>query len=448
MTHPALVLGLLCAAFAVAELIRKVLALQEAARAVADREASAHTVPAGSPANRQNPLLQALQRTERALRQALDTRTLLYFDLPGTLRPAERSFARSAGWLRPFAGWMLLVGIVVTLFNLQGSIGNLSTAFQQLSPPATHSASIAPPQDRERRVTEGMQHMASNAAQAFLSSLTFVLLALACMIASALLERQSRLLLGRYEAWATDLVGYHLPQHLPLADGSVADKLNQTVIGMGDVVEQLRESASALGNLAPLLTSMRDVNDSIQQTMEQLPQDLRSSMSSVTSEMVKELSGTLSESTEYTKKILAIYGEQELRVRSLNAVLKEQDKALVELRGAHAKLSVLPEQVQQLTESAGGIRAAVEQLASLQQLPEHTRTLGEAADRLAGAGTQIAASMVSGSQALQESIGQSRKNEHTLRKAGEQVAAAEGSMRRLIELNGPNRMREGHGDGG
>jgi ABC-type multidrug transport system fused ATPase/permease subunit len=254
-------------------------------------------------------IMRELHRGDRTLQRAVQTRTLQYFDIEQGMRPVQRAFVRASGLLRPFAGWMLLVGIVVTLANLQGAVGSLSGAFRDISrvtaPGAPTSAQMSAPvpaRERERNVTEGMANMALSASQAFRTSLAFIFLALVCMVASASLDRRGRQIFARYEGWAVEVYGSFLPSHLPVTQGNVAQMLTDTVTGMSEVVEELRTAASAFNRLEPLISSMSRANDSIQQAMQKLPEDLRSSMSNVTSEMISELSGTLGESTDTPRR--------------------------------------------------------------------------------------------------------------------------------------------------
>jgi ABC-type transporter Mla subunit MlaD len=132
--------------------------------------------------------------------------------------------------------------------------------------------------------------------------------------------------------------------------------------GMGEVIDELRAASGAFANLQPLVTSMSRATDSIEAAMRQLPEDLRSSMSNVTSGMVSQLNDTLGESAEYTKKILAIYAEQELRVKGLHSIVNSSQAALAEIKDTHKILEQLPGQMAHLSNSAASIAASNQEM--------------------------------------------------------------------------------------
>jgi ABC-type transporter Mla subunit MlaD len=107
---------------------------------------------------------------------------------------------------------------------------------------------------------------------------------------------------------------------------------------------------------------MSGATEAIKAAMQQLPEDLRNSMTSVTTEMVAQLTRTLGESTEHTKKILAIYAEQELRVKSLHAIIHATQSALAEIKESHKVLENLPVEVKRLAVASTRISANLERI--------------------------------------------------------------------------------------
>src|ERR1700733_3094694 len=163
-----------------------------------------------------------------------------------------------------------------------------------------------------------MAGVADTASQAFRISLAFIFVSLICGVTSTLLEKRGRKAAFEFEQWSVIFYQNSLPGQLPVTEGKVAQQLVAAMEGMGEVIEELRSASGAFASLHPLVTSMSRVTETIETAMRQLPEDLRSSMSSVTTEMITKLNDTLGESAEYTKKILAIYAEQELRVKGLH----------------------------------------------------------------------------------------------------------------------------------
>jgi len=195
-------------------------------------------------------------------------------------------------------------------------------------------------------------------------SLAFISIALFCGISSTFLEKSGRRAAFEFEQWAVIFYQNNLPGQLPVTEGKVAQLLADSMAGMSDVIEELRAASGAFANLQPLVTSMSRATDSIEAAMRQLPEDLRSSMSSVTSDMVSQLNDTLGESAEYTKKILAIYAEQELRVKGLHSIVNSTQSALAEIKETHKTLENLPIQAALISDSAASIASTSKEISA------------------------------------------------------------------------------------
>lgn len=310
-------------------------------------------------------MLREMVRFDHSIAAATQSRTLQYFDVGQNLAPVYRSVPTTSGFLRPIAGWCLLLGLMITLFNLKGAVENLSKAFQvapsgQTLPktPEPESPAIT----REENVARRMAEMSDKAASAFGVSFGFISLALLCGVSSTILERRAREAVFEFEQSAMIFYSNSLPGQLPVTEGKVAQLLAENMAGLGEVIEELRGASGAFSNLQPLITSMSAVTGTIEAAMRQLPEDLQSSMSNVTSEMVSQLNETLGESAEYTKKILAIYAEQELRVKGLHSIVNSTQSALSEIKATHKILEELPSHVARLADAATSVAANSKEL--------------------------------------------------------------------------------------
>lgn len=322
-------------------------------------------------------LLREMHSFDEALDFAVKSKTMEYFDLGQSLDRVQRRASRSSGLFRPLAGWCLLVGLLITLFNLQSAVGNLSGAFDALShgPQISSSGDSATGHSREQNVTDKMAAMAQKASSAFRFSFICILVALECGIFAVMLDAKAKEIAATFEQQATVFFRKNLPLLLPMTDARAGERLAEGIGAMKDVVDELRGAALAFRNLQPLVDTMSGVTDSIEAAMRQLPEDLRSSMTNVTSEMVSQLTQTLGESTEYTKKILAIYAEQELRVKSLHAIVNSTQTALAEIKASHQLLEKLPQEIQQLSQSAAAMANSSRDIdAKLAALPVEAMT--------------------------------------------------------------------------
>ena len=147
--------------------------------------------------NNNSLLLKEMQRFDQSINLAVQHRTLQYFDVGQNLTPIHRAVGTASGFLRPAAGWCLLFGLMITLFNLQRAVGDLSGAFSDISRVGQpSSASLAEgrvsAKTREQNVTDRMAGMADMASRAFRVSLAFITIALFCGISSTFLEKSGR----------------------------------------------------------------------------------------------------------------------------------------------------------------------------------------------------------------------------------------------------------------
>lgn len=324
---------------------------------------------------------------DQSIGVAIKTRTLHYFNLGQNLAAIQRAVGSTSGFLRPLAGWCLLFGLTITLFNLKGAVADLAVAFEDMSKVAHPGVGSlaedgAAGRAREQHVTERMAGMANSASRAFRTSLAFILMALFCGISATCLERGGRRAAFTFERWAVNFYQHSLPGLLPPSEGAVAQLFQAAIASMGEVTGELRAASTAFTHLQPLVTSMSGATEAINAAMRQLPEDLRNSMTSITTEMVAQLTRTLGESTEHTKKILAIYTEQELRVKSLHAIIHATQSALAEIKESHKVLENLPVEVKRLASSSVALTRASNSISvSLERIP--VELLADAASTLA-----------------------------------------------------------------
>lgn len=335
----------------------------------------------------------ALKIYIKAFNRALNSKSIPQFSVEAMLAPAARAAEHSGRLFRACAGLLILASLAITLFNLQGAVGSLSGSFttlatqtenvpaaKRVAPDAIGQAVVPEEVDTDRLLNgnsalqKQMANVSSAAATAFRIACGCILVALLFLIEANRREHQNRNLLAEFREIAHELYHAVLPFQPSLNQGDLAQRLNESAGAMSSAAEILREATSEMRQLSSLVASMTAVSEVIKSAMAQLPQDLRNSMNTVSTELVQGLTSSLGESNEHTLKILHIYGEQELRIKELHdyvvAVRQATDKIqLAATDVANASRSV-DSSVQKTSASTAGLVQVTQKVAeAIEKLP-------------------------------------------------------------------------------
>jgi hypothetical protein len=60
---------------------------------------------------------------------------LLGYDINNSLKPLREAASRVSAYMRTFAGIVIILGLLVTLFNLRASVGHLKSVFENMDLP-------------------------------------------------------------------------------------------------------------------------------------------------------------------------------------------------------------------------------------------------------------------------------------------------------------------------
>lgn len=284
-----------------------------------------------------HPIVMSFYHYLGAFSRAAEARSLSSFSVENNLGGVRRAGAAVSGWRRPLAGMMLLLGLVVTLINLQSSVGSLGKSFQdfgvggniaqqhradrplngtEIEKDGGATDGVAGSQSLHRRaddVRNGMAAVATSASQAFFFGLGFILIALTSMAGASFLESRARMLTTSIQEFADKLYQTMLPMqsaNLDMASRALADASK----GLERVVSRLGNVATEIANLGPMVQAMSSASDAIKSAMDQLPAHLKSSMSTVSEDLVQGVTNTLKQTNDGIKQILAIYSQQQINI--------------------------------------------------------------------------------------------------------------------------------------
>jgi hypothetical protein len=122
---------------------------------------------------------------------------------------------------------------------------------------------------------------------------------------------------------------------------------------MDTVVGGLERLGQSMTSLAELGGKLDESTRLISTAIDRLPETVRSSVGELSSEVAREITADLGHQTQHIAKILAIYGEQEIRMKLLYDGFKMTEQNVREASIALKSLASLPESIEKLGGAVG-----------------------------------------------------------------------------------------------
>ena len=263
---------------------------------------------------------------------------------------AERASAPLGGYFRTrintprsLAGVLVLCGLLVTLLNLQGSVGILGESFQKLS---TSQEDNSPGSATE--IQKAMGEIAGRAHDAFLQSFIVILMAALILWRTLQVNNRAQRAMRQLMVWANTA-------YLKSSAKRTSDQVSQ-VEKLNELIGKLADVATGMEGLGPALTSVGELGAKLDKSSQivaeavaKLPDTINASVGQLSVEVTRDISTHLQHQIVQLQKILGIYGTQEERVRKLQEYLdklgESMQATLTSLRG----LSVLPGEIATLS---------------------------------------------------------------------------------------------------
>ncbi|HEX4771756.1 MAG TPA: hypothetical protein VH351_13035 [Bryobacteraceae bacterium] len=297
-------------------------------------------------------------------------RVLSFFNVDRQAGPLVQHLRTSASSFRASAGLLILMALVITLLNLQGAVSRLGQTFRQLSS-ATHVQSGG--QDDEKIVNEvqgTMGNVAMIASNAFAVSGVTVLGALLLLSGSLLVDVQARKGLRGFLSWAH---GTYAARVIETGSrGSVDQKadFSDAITNFKSLIDSFAEVTGELSVLGEFRTELSEAVRTISTAVDRLPATIQSNMSSLSTQVTREIAEDLRNQYELLKRLLMAYADLGLTVKKVeefNERLVNQSSAASD---AIQKLGTIPENTYHLASIGMSLAGLVSELnAKVTDLP-------------------------------------------------------------------------------
>jgi hypothetical protein len=276
------------------------------------------------------------------------------FDLERHLTPLSMQIRTLTSSARAVSGILILLALLITLYQLRKAVSDLSTTFDQV---AQHSAAA----EMVSRVQTSMSGVASSAATAFRISGYIILFAVTLLAVAAGAQKYSLTVLRRMSAWALLLHNHYLAE---AASGGGSNDFTAVITSFRDVIrsfEGLQADLSAIGSFrADLVRSADAITDAVKV----LPTQIQGNMDRLSSGAFREIADHLDKHYDVLCKVLAIYGDQEMRMKEIQALARDLNHQNTELTSSLMPLKEVTPSLGKLTTAVDSWTSATDRLVS------------------------------------------------------------------------------------
>ena len=270
---------------------------------------------------------------------------------------------------RNLVGVLILGGLLVTLFNLQGSVGLLGGAFTDLAKsqattqnppegaPPQRSQSPASPDTADQSIAQiqkAMGDIARTAQTTFLRSGVVIFMAAVILFVAMVLQYRGQVVSRSFVAWAN--VSYiEALAARPMDQQAQMEKLGELVDKMGELTQSFAGISEAMATVGDFGAKLDASSQMVAEAVSQLPATINSSVVQLSAEVTRDISVHLEHQVEHIKRLLMVYGDQEIRVRKIQEYLDGFSKSLDTSFKAASTLVILPDSLNTLSETIKGM---------------------------------------------------------------------------------------------
>lgn len=293
-----------------------------------------------------------------AFRTADGNNALSQFDVEKQLTPIALRLRSMGSSTRSVAGLLILVALVITLLNLQGAVASLGDTFRQLADQTKPQAGA----DVVSSVQNAMGDVATTASSAFLLSGVTVGSALVLLIFALGLQRQAAQDLRRLVAWGHSAYGARLADNAKRTPAEQRVEFSDAIKSFSTLVDSFGTLSTELATLGEFRTELATAVSAISTAVDKLPATIQANISSLSSQVTREIAEDLKRQYEILNRLLAAYGDLGLNVKSIEKFTTEVTKQHGEASKALINLSGLPAYVLNLTQTSATLSTAVADL--------------------------------------------------------------------------------------
>jgi ubiquinone biosynthesis protein UbiJ len=273
------------------------------------------------------------------------------FDVQRRLDSVHRLPAEIFRPWRSIAGLLILCGLLCTLATLSMAVKPLGDAFRELSKnqQMSSSSTAASPRspvsgsDKVALIQKTMGEMADKARLAFGLSFLFISAAFGVMATVARMQRNRTYLIFEFANWAEQEYRSALPEQISIGEAASAFKENAQALG--ELTRSFNDLSLSLEAVKNFSATMTDVREAIVKALDRMPGEIQASMGLVTKDMVKNLERSMKDEVEAIKKILAIYGQQEVKIDEIRNCVTTVKEMTEKITHAATALEVVPRQL-------------------------------------------------------------------------------------------------------
>ncbi|MCU1285321.1 MAG: hypothetical protein JWO13_1671 [Acidobacteriales bacterium] len=304
----------------------------------------------------------------RSMKRAASAKALATFNTDAGLRSFAAASMAGVTRIRAISGIVLILGLVITLVNLQGAVASLDRVLQEGRAPTTSGASKA--LDPEALQT-GMRGIAASATQAFRYSAIAIGIAALLLICAMAQTRSAHELNRRLCAATAELMAIAATEEVRTSPDHALANLSEVINNFSEMTRVFEKTNSGLEELASFGSKFESSAELISKAVDGLPKQIQTGMVNLSADVARGINEDLKHQLEYLKRIAAIYGDQQINITQIQkymdgmaAQVESSSKSIRQLEGTPAAIQALTAVLNQFDSSTGILRTDVQKLNS------------------------------------------------------------------------------------
>jgi hypothetical protein len=295
-----------------------------------------------------------------AFRTADANNAISQFDVEKQLTPTALRLRSMGQSTRSVAGLLILVALVITLLNLQGAVSSLGVAFRRLPDPAKPETQTST--EVVSSVQNAMGGVADTASSAFLASGATIGSALILLVCALGLQRQAAQDMRRLIGWGHSAYAARLADSAKRTPAEQRVEFSDAIKSFSALVDSFGTLSTELATLGEFRTELATAVVAISTAVDKLPATIQANISSLSSQVTREIAEDLKRQYEILSRLLAAYGDLGLNVKTIEKFTTEVIKQHTDASQALVSLAGLPAHMQRLTSSSDALSNAVTDL--------------------------------------------------------------------------------------
>ena len=289
------------------------------------------------------------------------------FDVDSSVKRIRGAAAATSSWPRALAGILIIMGLIVTLFNLRESVGHLEHVFENMRNKT--AAASAPPNGAESRAddsidTDALQNamagIASAATLAFGFSAIFISFACGLLTGSFFWGIWMAPGIVIFENEIVALYFRLVPARRE--QGQIVADLAHAVENLQELSETFKQTNDTLLQIGGFGSRFEEAAKEISEAVSKLPAGMRDSMEDLSGSLAREIAAELEHYIEHIKHIEAIYGDQQLLLTNVVKLMSNMEDDWRKSSDALVSLGALPDTLKGLKTSVDQYRSDGDQL--------------------------------------------------------------------------------------